>query len=135
MFAVPEMRDQNQVRTVQSLVHRVLIVDLILAALIGIISYLLEIRTLEGYGTLLTWAGAAVMTLACLTGIGGFASRSEDFAAFSRSGAGNMFEQLGHISDARQSSLGCFTLFISVGLGLVAIGYLLQIIGGFAFYA
>ena len=134
MLAELEMRDQDTIRTVQSFIRRVLIVDLMLAALVGIVSYFLEIRSLEGYGTLLTWAGAAVMGIACLAGIGGFASRTEDLGAFSRSGAGNMFEQLGYISDARRSSMGCFTLFISIGIGLLAMGYLLQIAGGLAFY-
>jgi hypothetical protein len=129
------MRDPNQIRSVQSFVRRVLIADLMLAVSVGIVSYFLEIRSLEGYGTLLTWAGAAVMLFACLVAIGGFASRTADFGAFSQSGAGNMFEHLGHISDARQSSLGCFILFMSVGLGLVAIGNLIQFLGGFAFQA
>jgi hypothetical protein len=127
------MREPNQIRSVQSFVRRVLIVDLILAAIIGIVSYFLDIRSLEGYGTLLTWTGAAVMVFACLAGIGGFAARAEDFAAFSRSGAGNMSEQLGHISDARQSSLGCFALLLSVGVGLAVIGKLLQLVGSLAF--
>jgi hypothetical protein len=127
------MQEQSTFRVVQNFIRKVLLTDLILAILMGFISYFLEIRTLEGYGTLLTWAGAAVMGFACLVAIGGFASRTQDYGAFTVSGAGNMFEHLEHISDARQSSLGCFALFMSIGLGLVAIGDLLQIVGGFAF--
>src|SRR5215208_6480021 len=120
-----EMQEQSTVQVVQNFIRRVLLTDLVLAILIGFISYFLEIRNLEGYGTLLIWAGAAVMGFACLSAIGGFASRTQDFEAFSMSRAGNMFEHLGHISDARQSSLGCFALLLSIGLGLVSIGYLL----------
>lgn len=125
------MEDRSKI--VLRFVHRVLYTDLILAALIAILSYFLEIRTLEGYGTLLSWAGIAVMGFACLAAIGGFASRTTDIGAFSLSGAGNMSEQLKHVADARHSSLGCFTLLLSIGFGLIVIGNLFQFVGSFAF--
>jgi uncharacterized protein YfiM (DUF2279 family) len=63
-----------------------------------------------------------------ITGVGGFASRSEDAAAYSLSGAGNMIDNLQRITDARSSNLGCFVHMIVAAFLLIVLGYLLQII-------
>ena len=106
----------------------VLLADLILAVLVELICLFLDLRSFTAYGTLLVWVGAAVIVLACITGIGGFAARVEDASAFSRSGAGDMFENLQRIGDARSSNLGCFAQLLSAGIGLIAFGDLVKII-------
>lgn len=106
----------------------VLLTDLILAAIVGLACYVLDLRSFEAYGTVLVWAGTAVIVLACIIGIGGFASRTEDAVAYSLSGAGNMIENLQRISDARASNLGCFVHLVLAALLLLGAGYLIQII-------
>ena len=110
------------------MVRNVLLADLVLAAVVGMACFILDLRTLEACGTLLIWVGTALIVFACLTGIGGFASRAQDAIAFSRSGAGNMFENLQTISDARSSNLGCFLHLVFAAIGLIAAGYIVQII-------
>jgi uncharacterized membrane protein len=106
----------------------VILTDMIVAVIVGIIGLLLDLHTFEAYGTLLVWAGVAVIVLACLLGMGGVSSRIQDVGAFSLSGAGNMSENLQRIAEAGQSSLGCFSLLLFAGIALVTIGDLLQII-------
>ena len=110
------------------LLRTTLLVDLILAIVVALTCFFLHLRTFAAYGTLLVWLGTAVIVLACITGIGGFAARVEDASAFSRSGAGDRFENLQHIGDARSSNLGCIAQLLSEGIGLIAFGYLVQII-------
>jgi hypothetical protein len=76
----------------------------------------------------LVWAGGALIIFACITGIGGLAARTQDAIAFSHSGAGNMIENLQRITDARSSNLGCFLHTIFAAIGLIAMGYIVQII-------
>ena len=109
----------------------VLLVDLFFAIAVGIACILLNLWTLEAYGTLLVWAGVAVLVITTLMGIGGFASRANDLRAFSMTGAGDMSENMRHIAEAKQSSLGCFIQFILIGISLIAVGYLIQAIGFF----
>lgn len=104
-----------------------ILIDATLAAIVGLVSFVLGWRTPEAYGTALIRTAAAVLLLACLIGAGGLSSRAQDAAAFSLSGAGNRAENLMRISEARQSSLGCVFLLLISGIGLLAVGYLLQI--------
>lgn len=122
------MKQEGTARFVLRIVRNVLLADLILATLVGIACYVFDLRTYEAYGTLLVWVGWTLIILACLTGIGGFASRTHDVAAYSRSGAGNMTDNLRQITDARSSNLGCFLHLILIGVGLLALGNLLQIL-------
>lgn len=122
------LKNQGYAKAILRFFRSVMLMDVIFAVIVGIISLLLDLYTLEAYGTLLVWAGVAVILLACLIGMGGFSSRVQDVGAFSLSGAGNMSENLQRIAEAGQSSLGCFSLLVVAGIGLVAIGYLLQII-------
>jgi len=111
-----------------SFTRTILLADLLLAILIELICFFLNLRTFTAYGTVLTWVGNALIIFACITGIGGFASRAQDATAFSRSGAGNMFENLQRISDARSSNLGCFLHLFFAGLLLMGIGYFVETI-------
>ena len=106
----------------------ILLADLVLAVLVALACYVLDLRTSGAYGTILIWVGTALVILACIIGIGGFASRGEDAIAFCRSGAGNMIENLQRISDARSSNLGCFVHLVFAALMLIGTGYLVQII-------
>lgn len=122
------MKDQGYAEAILRFLRSVLLMDAILAVIIGIISLLLDLHTLEAYGTLLVWAGVAVMLFGLIIAIGGYASRLEDVGAFNISRAGNMSDNLRRVAEAGQSSLGCFSLLLVAGLSLVAIGSVVQII-------
>jgi hypothetical protein len=122
------LKDQGYANAILRFLRSVLLMDAILAVIVGIISLLLDLHTLEAYGTLLVWAGVAVIFCGLVIAIGGYSSRLEDVRAFNISRAGNMSENLQRVAEAGQSSLGCFSLLLVAGLALVAIGYMLQII-------
>ena len=113
------------------IVRSVLMADLFFGIAVGIACFMLDLWSLEAYGTLLVWVGVAVLVLTSLMGIGGVASRSQDIQAFSLSGAGDMSENLKRIAESGRSSLGCFTQFIVVGISLILFGYLIQVVGFF----
>jgi hypothetical protein len=114
--------------TILRFMRTVILADLILAAIVGLACYVLDLRSFAAYGTVLVWAGTAVIVLAGFIGIGGFASRTEDAVAYSRSGAGNMIDNLQHITNARSSNLGCIVHLVTAALLLIGAGYLVQII-------
>ncbi|MFT3891505.1 MAG: hypothetical protein QM730_07730 [Anaerolineales bacterium] len=113
------------------MVRTILMADLFFAMVVGVACVVLDLYTLEAYGTLLVWVGAAVLILTSLMGIGGVASRSQDIQAFSLSGAGDMSENLKRIAESGRSSLGCFIQFILISISLIALGYLVQLIAFF----
>jgi hypothetical protein len=122
------MNKQGSAEIILRFLRTVLLIDVILAVIVGVITLLLDLHTLEAYGTLLVWAGVALMILSAVLGIGGLSSRMEDVGAYSLSGAGNMSENLRRIAESGQSSLGCFSLLLVAGIVLAATGYILQII-------
>ncbi len=122
------MEKEGNASFVRRIARTVLVADLALAAIAALACFILDLRTPEAYGTVLVRAGAAIIFLACLAGIGGFSSRAEDARAFSISGAGNMGENIQKISEARSSNLGCFLHLAIIGIGLVVFGYLVQIV-------
>ena len=122
------MNTQSRLEVTLRFLRATLLMDAILAAIVWIITLLLDLHTWWAYGTLLVWTGFAVIVLACLLGIGGVSSRIQDVGAYSLSGAGNDSELFRHIAEAGQSSLGCFFLFVVAGMGLLVIGYLFRII-------
>ena len=122
------MRTQSHLEAILRFLRPVMLIDAILVVIVWIIALLLDLHTWWAYGTLLTWAGFVMIALACLLGIGGVSSRLQDVGAYSLSGAGNDSELFRHVAEAGQSSLGCFFLFVVAGLGLLVIGYLVQII-------
>lgn len=122
------MNKQGYAESILRFLRAVILTDAIVAVMVGIITVLLDLHTIEAYGTLLAWAGIAVIVLAALLGMGGLSSRFQDVGAFSLSGAGNMSENLQRIAEAGQSSLGCFSLLLVAGIVLVAVGYILQIV-------
>ena len=122
------MKQQGSAEIILRFLRTVLLTDVILAVIVGVITLLLDLHTVEAYGTLLVWAGVALMILSAVLGIGGLSSRMEDVGAYSLSGAGNMSENLRRIAEAGQSSLGCFSLLLIAGIVLAAIGYILQIL-------
>jgi hypothetical protein len=109
-------------------VRKILFTDLILAALLGLVCFLFARRTWEAYSTILSWAGEAVLIFACLTAVGGFASRVQDAAAYTITGAGAMVDNLHQISKARSSNLGCLLQMLLIGFGLIGISYVVQYI-------
>ena len=122
------MKNQGYAEAILRFVRSVIYVDLILASAVGLISFVLGWRTAEIYGTALLRTGMLMILFACFIGIGGFSARAGDAGAYRTSGAGNMSENLMHIAESRQSSLGCFFLLLVAGLGLMAMGYLLPAI-------
>lgn len=108
-----------------------LVADLFFAIVVGIACFMLDLRSPEAYGTLLVWVGVAVLVLTTLMGIGGFTSRADDLRAFSMTGAGDMTENIRRIAESKQSSIGCFIQFILIGVSLIALGYLIQLVGFF----
>jgi len=122
------MNKQGSAEIILRFLRTVLLTDVILAVIVGVITLLLDLHTVEAYGTLLVWAGVALMILSAVLGIGGLSSRMEDVGAYSLSGAGNMSENLRRIAESGQSSLGCFSLLLVAGIVLAATGYILQII-------
>ena len=125
------LKNQGSAERILRFLRGVLLLDVILAVIVGGIALFLDLHTLEAYGTLLGWAGMALLLLACVLGIGGLSSRMQDVGAYSLSGAGNMSENLQRIAEAGQSSLGCFSLLLVAGMGLIAIGYIFQSIAAF----
>lgn len=122
------MNKETNAEAIPRFLRPVLVMDAVVAVIVGVVSVLLDLYTLEAYGTLLVWAGVAVILLACVIGIGGIASRIEDVNAFHLSRAGNLSENLQRVAEAGQSSVGCFALLLLAGISLVTIGYILQII-------
>ena len=122
------MQTQSHLEAILRFLRSVMLIDVILVVIVWVITLVLDLHTLWAYGTLLVWAGFAVIVLACLLGIGGVSSRLQDVGAYSLSGAGNNSELFRHIAEAGQSSLGCFFIFVVAGIGLLASGYLFQII-------
>lgn len=115
----------------RSFVRAILVADLVISLLIGAVCLILKLYIFDAYGTLLVGAGMVVLFLTCVMGIGGFASRTQDIAAFSASKAGDPFENLLRIAEARQSSFGCVLQLIGIGIGLIGVGYLIQSISKF----
>ena len=122
------MKEQSNAEAIGRFLRPVLVIDAVIAVVVGILCVFLDLYTLEAYGTLLVWAGLAVFLIACVIGIGGVASRLEDVHAFHLSRAGNMSENLRRVAESGQSSVGCFALLLLAGISLIAIGYFLQFI-------
>ena len=122
------MNKQGYAEVILRFVRTVLLIDAVLAGVVTLIIFLLGWRTPEVYGLVLNRTGAILLLFGCFIGIGGFSARTSDLGAYSISGAGNMSENLMHIAESRQSSLGCFFLLLVAGLGLMAIGDLLPVV-------
>lgn len=103
----------------------VLLIDAVLAGVVGLVGFALGWRTLEAYGTALVWVGTIVLFFACFMGIGGFSARVGDTVAYSIGSDGGMPKNLTRIAESGQSSLGCFFLLLFAGIGLIGVGYLL----------
>lgn len=119
------MNQQGNAEAIRRFLRAVIMVDTIVAVIVGGVSLLLDLYTLEAYGTLLVWASVPVIVVAYVIGIGGIASRMEDVSAFNLSRAGNMSENLQRVAEAGQSLVGCFALLLVAGLSLAVIGYIL----------
>ena len=119
------------VASFRSITRTILIADLVISVLVGIVCIFLNLYTFEAYGTLLVWTEITVLVLTCVMGIGGFASRTQDIAAFSTSKAGDPFDNLLRVAEARQSSFGCILQLIGISIGLIGFGYLVQRISYF----
>ena len=106
----------------------VLLVDATLASGVGLIGFLLGLRTVEAYGSALNWTGIIVLFIAALTGAGGFSARATDVGAYTLSGAGNQSENMMQMAESRRSSLAFLFTLLVAGLGLITAGDLLPIL-------
>ena len=124
------MPNQDVSSVIKGFLRKVVLVDMILAGIVGLVGLALGLRMLESYGTLMIWTGIGLIFLATVTGVGGYASRAADSEAFRMTRAGNPSENLRHIAESSQSSFGCILLLVSIGIGLAALGNLLSVIAG-----
>src|SRR5215212_3809804 len=122
------MRKQGLKDVLLHLFRAAILTDVILAMIIGLLSFLLGFRSMRAFETFLTWAGFGLVFFACFIGVGGVSARVQDISAFQISGAGHTSENLKQISESGRSSFGCFLLLLGAGLGLVVLGYLLPVI-------
>jgi hypothetical protein len=122
------MKGQGYAEVILRFLRTVILVDLILAGMVGLISFLMGVRTLAAYGSALIWTGMTIVFIAALMAAGGFSARAADVGAYSLSGAGNQSENMLRMAESRLSSLGCFFLLLVAGLGLIATGYLLPVL-------
>ena len=122
------MKEQGYAELILRFLRTVIMIDVSLAAAVGLISLLLGFRTVVAYGSTLIWAGLISMFIAALTAAGGFSARAADVGAYALSGAGNKSDNMMHVAESRLSSLGCFFLLLVAGLGLIGLGYLLPIL-------
>ena len=122
------MKEQGYAELILRFLRTVLRIDAILAGVVGLISFLLGLRTVDAYGSALIWTGMIIIFIAALTAAGGFSARAADVGAYALSGAGNKSENMMRMAESRLSSLGCFFLLLVAGLGLIALGYVLPVI-------
>jgi hypothetical protein len=122
------MKEQGYAELILRFLRTVVIIDVSLAAAVGLISLLLGFRTVVAYGSTLIWSGMIIMFIAALTAAGGFSARAADVGAYALSGAGNKSDNMMHVAESRLSSLRCFFLLLVAGLGLIGLGYLLPIL-------
>ena len=125
------MKGQGHAEVILRFLRTVILSDAILTGVVGLIGLLLRWRTVTQYGNALTWMGMLVIFAAAFLGAGGLNARAGDLAAYTVSGAGNMSENINQVAESRRSSLGCLFLMLAVGLGLIAIGYLLPVLSPF----
>ena len=129
------MQNEELAPLIWQTARKILLIDLILAALLGLMCFLLMLRTLEAYSTILSWAGEAILIFACLTAVGGFASRVQDAAAYTITGAGDMVDNLRQISKSRASNLGCLLQMLLLGFSLIGISHIVQYISALLDFA
>jgi hypothetical protein len=122
------MRKQGLRDVLSRLLRTAILTDVILAMIIGLLSFLLGFRSMEAFETFLTWAGFGLIFFACFISVGGVSARVQDISAFQISRAGDPSENLMRISESGRSSFGCFLLLLIAGLGLVVLAYLLPLI-------
>jgi hypothetical protein len=122
------MRKQGLRDVLSRLLRTAILTDVILAMIIGLLSFLLGFRSMEAFETFLTWAGFGLIFFACFISVGGVSARVQDISAFQISRAGDLSENLMRISESGRSSFGCFLLLLIAGLGLVVLAYLLPLI-------
>jgi hypothetical protein len=122
------MKSQGYTEVLLRFVRTVILIDSSLAGVVVLIGLVMKWQTVESYGVAIMWTGVGLIVLSCFIGAGGVSSRLQDTAAFWVSGAGNMSENLRHISEAGQSSLGCFFLLLLAGIGLLILAYMISLI-------
>ena len=122
------MKEPGYATLILRFLRTVLLVDGLLAGGLGALSFLFHWRTVESYGMAMLWVGTLLMVFACFIMVGGFTARVRDADAYFVTHAGDMSENLLHIAESRQSSLGCVLVLLASGLGLRALGYLLPVI-------
>ena len=121
------MKEPGYTTLILRFLRTVILIDGLLAGGLGILSLLFHWRTVDSFGMLLLWAGTLLMVFACFIMVGGFTARVRDADAYFVTHAGDMSENMRHIAESRQSSLGCFLVLLASGLGLRTLGYLLPV--------
>lgn len=121
------MKEPGYTTLILRFLRTVILIDGLLAGGLGILSLLFHWRTVDSFGMLLLWAGTLLMVFACFIMVGGFTARVRDADAYFVTHAGDMSENMRHIAESRQSSLGCFFVLLASGLGLRTLGYLLPV--------
>ena len=125
------MKEQGIADIILRFLRAVFFAGASLASAVALFGFFRGWRTAEAYGSALVWTGTIVMFIAALTGAGGLSARAGDIGAYTRSGAGNISENMLQMAESRRSALGCLLLLLVVGLGLMAVGYLLPVIASF----
>jgi hypothetical protein len=77
------MKKQGYANLMFRLLGKVILIDVVLAVAVGLVSFVLDWRTVETYGTALIRTGVIVMFLAAFIGIGGYSARAGDAGAYS----------------------------------------------------
>ena len=129
------MQNEELAPLIWQTARRILITDLLLAALLGLVCFAFMIRTLGAYSIVLSWAGGAILIFACFTAVGGFSARVQDAAAYTMTRAGDMNDNLRQISKSRSSNLGCLLQMLLLGFGLIGISYIVQYISALLDFA
>ena len=116
-------------RSLRRFLRKLALIDLIIVITIIIIGKYNGWQNIEPYSTALTWAGVASIVFGLVTGIGGVSSRGEDLAAFAITGAGKKNEHQRLSVLAFEGQFGFLFLMSAAGVILIAMGYLLEILG------
>ena len=120
------LNEQSDAGIILHFARGLLFIDVTVAVTVELISWFLDLHTLLAYGTLLAWAGVALIVLAAMLVMGGLSSRLQDIGAYNLSRAGDISENLRQVAEAGRSSIGCSLLLLLAGISLLALGNILQ---------
>src|SRR5574342_240234 len=79
------LNEQSDAGIILHFARGLLFIDVTVAVTVELISWFLDLHTLLAYGTLLAWAGVALIVLAAMLVMGGLSSRLQDIGAYNLS--------------------------------------------------